>query len=304
METEQDADILFFDDSEYCSLINDSALTSLVPYIHDDEQQTRDFALPLVSFADLFFYNIDILKTANYDRPPKTRAEFSALARTIAGPESAFRGKIYSLGLGLAEPSGLRRDIYPWIWADGADITSSNTNEAPVLTRSVTDTIAFFSNLYREGLLAPGSFEKSGTERLAEFAEGKIAMMSGSARDIAFLRNYTGGINFGITGIPRTAHGKNGLGLSKIYAGISGDCTQPDEAWLFLSFIAGKNKIIAESLGAVPGSPSADFPGEYIIEDSMYSKAWDIFEGADIIEHYNDEPSGRLINSIIKENLK
>jgi hypothetical protein len=128
-------------------------------------------------------------------------------------------------------------------------------------------------------------------------------MMSGTARDIAFLRNYTGGINFDITGIPKTTHGKNSLGLSKIYAGISVDCILPDEAWLFLSFISGKNMIIAESLGAVPGSPSADFPGEYISKDPVYSKAWDIFEAADIIEHHTDEPSNKLIYSIIRESL-
>jgi multiple sugar transport system substrate-binding protein len=256
---------------------------------------------------DLLFYNIDILQAANFDRPPKTRAEFLTVARTIARTHEE-QDIVYGFALDL---TGARRNIYPWIWAAGGEIcapprvaatdasrSDASPNEPPVLSRTTVDTIAFFAQLHSEGLLSPGR-DNGGLEK---FAEGKVAMITGSARDIAFLQRRT--INFGITAIPGTTQGKNRLGLSKIYAGISADCALPNEAWAFLSFIAEKSQVLAEALTAIPGSIPADFPRAYILKDPLYSKAWDIFEAAEIVEYRSDDPSEEEIERLIIEKLR
>ena len=293
------ADIVFFDDSGFSSLMNASALASLAPYNYTGTQAGQ-WALPLVSFMDLFIYNIDILQAANLDRPPKTRAEFLAAARAIAESDTV---SAFALGLSPADPLALRRDFYPWIWASGLDIQSIDLGDNPALPRPVTDVIALFGQLNHEKLLAPGTFEKTGAQRLQEFAEGKVAMMTASARDIAFLQNSAPGITFGITTLPMTTQGKNRLGLSSLYAGISSDCSLPDEAWKFLAFFAGKRHVLSETLGAVPGSFPDVFAGEYIAEDPLCSKAWDIFEAADIVEYEPNQPFEEEINRLIREKL-
>jgi multiple sugar transport system substrate-binding protein len=304
------ADILFFDDREFGRLRSGSKLFALTPYIAakteaateaDIEQtvpgQDTQWALPLMSFMDLLFYNIDILQAANFDRPPKTRAEFLAAARAVANAGEG-QDSVYSFALDL--PQGARQIIYPWIWASGGEIyAGGETAEAPVLSRATVDTIAFFGQLQREGLLAPG--QETGVQRLEEFAKGKIAMITSSARDIAFLQSRN--INFGITAIPGTAQGKYRLGLSKIYAGISTDSVLPDEAWAFLSFLEGKSPVLAESLSAIPGSLPAAFPGEYILKNPLYSKAWDIFEAAEIVE-YRSDPSDEETERLVMERLR
>jgi len=287
-------DIVFFDDSDFGSLVNTGALASPESY------------RPLLSFMDLFVYNIDILKAANLDRPPKTRAEFLTAARAVksqvdneAPPVSAF-----ALGLSPADPLALRRDFYPWIWASGLDIQSIDlSGDDPALPRPVTDVIAFFGQLNREGLLAPGTFEKTGAERLQEFTEGKIAMMTISARDIAFLQNSAPGITFGITALPMTTQGGNRLAISSIYAGISSASAIPNEAGMFLSFLVEKSNVLAEALSAVPGQLTAGFAGEYIEKSELYSKAWDIFEAADIVGYRPGEPSEEAFNRLAREKL-
>ena len=271
------ADILFFDDGEYSRLMIDSALAPLASYI-DNEEQSEQWALQLVSFLDIFFYNIDILQEANSDRPPRTRTEFLNAARAVARQGIA----PLALGLDLSDPLALRRDIYPWIWAAGGELF----NENGTLTRIAADSIDFISRLSSEGLLAPESLSKTGTQRIEEFAEGKIAMLAASSREIIFIQRTAGDLNFGITAMPALVHGKNRLGLSGIYAGISGESALQDEAWAFLAFIAEKSQILAEELGAVPGVTPGLFPGDYIVKDTLYSKAWDIFEMAEIIEYH------------------
>jgi multiple sugar transport system substrate-binding protein len=301
---DKDAAILFFDDSEFGRLLNGSKLLALSSYIaaktqapaeHDAPSQDAQWALPLMSFMDLLFYNIDILQEANFDRPPKTRAEFLTAARTIARTREE-QDEVYGFALDLAH--GPRRDIYPWIWAAGGEICAGAAGEAPVLSRTAADTIAFFAQLRSEGLLSP----VRDTGALEEFAQGKIAMITGSARDIAYLQGRS--INFGITAIPGTTQGKNRLALSKIYAGISADCSLPKEAWAFLSYIEGKSQALAEALGAIPGSLPADFPGEYIVKDPLYSKAWDIFEAADIVDYLGGSPFDEEAEQLVMEKLR
>jgi ABC-type glycerol-3-phosphate transport system substrate-binding protein len=285
------ADIVFFDDSGF---------SSPEAYLHVES---------LVSFMDLFFYNIDILKTVKLDRPPKTRAEFLSAARAVAKKETDSPGQepVYPFALGLdpSDSMALRRDFYPWVWANGGNIpplgiAEENTTLPPVHT----DIIAFFEQLNREELLSPGSFEKTGKQRLEEFAEGKIAMITASAQDISCVLNNADGITFGITTIPSSPQGKTRIGLLNIYAGINSACTVPDEARLCLSFFAEKSQVLASTLGAVPGSFPIAFPGEYITEDALYSKAWDIFEAADIVEYKPSHLFDEEINSIIREKLK
>jgi len=312
----ENADIIFFDDSELGSLINDSALTPIAPYIHIEaqvEQWAARWALPLVSFIDLFVYNIDILQAANCDRPPKTRAEFLTAARAVAEKNPVLPDQEsvspFALGLSSTDPLSLRRNLYPWIWANGGDIPVIDTaDEKPLskatLSKTITDAITFFGQLNSEGLLAPETFEKTSAQRLEEFAQGKIAMITASERDIAFLRRNAHGITFGITAMPTAAPGKNRLGLSGIYAGINGNCALPDEAWIFLVFLAGKSHVLAEAVSAVPGSYPNVISGDYIEKDPLYSKAWDIFEAADIIDYRPGQPSEEHINRVIREKLE
>jgi len=300
------ADIVFFDDSEFAALMADSALASLRPYIHN-ETQAGQWAVPLVSFMDLFFYNIDILEAANCDRPPKTRADFVAAARAIAALETA-----YPLALGLSEedPLALRSSLYPWVWASGGDLRqaaeAAGRNAPPAdaaLSRAASGIIVFFGDLHSDGLLAPGSFEKTGAQRLEEFASGAVAMLAASSRDIPFLRRAAAGLNFGVTAVPQTAQGKNRLALSGIYAGISAGCAQSDEAWTFLAYIAGRKQALEEALDAIPGSFPSAFPAAYAEQDPLLSKAWEIFEAADIVDYFPADPLELETARIIREQL-
>jgi ABC-type glycerol-3-phosphate transport system substrate-binding protein len=317
------ADIVFFDDAGFAALAgasgdaedgNTPPLAPLSSYILN-ETGADQRAVPLVYFMDLFFYNIDILTAADCIRPPKTRTEFLTAARSVAGlgkaagtvAGTAAGDGVHALALGLnrEDPTALRREIYPWIWADGGAVAEEGK---PWLTSYATDIVAFFGRLNSEGLLAPGTFEKTSAQRLEEFAQGKTAMMAASARDIPYLRANARDVNFGITAIPAvSAFTKNRVGLSGIYAGISGGSELQDEAWAFLAFVAGKRQALYAALGAVPGIYPDVTHGEYMDEDPLLSKAWEIFEAADIVEYYpglpGEEETGRMVWEKLTEAL-
>ena len=319
-DRDRQADILFFTDSEIGGLLNNFALASLDPYMRSETQKEANrraarYVMPLVSFMDLFFYNIDILEAAGSVRPPKTRTEFLETAKAVAALKS-----FYPLAPGLKSNDSdlllnraLRRDIYPWIWADSQEIITVSAGGTASLSKSSANTIAFFGQLGREKLLAPDIFEKTAEDRLEEFAEGKIAMMIGSVRDIQYLRQRE--VYFGISTIPSSSVGKNRIGLSGIYAGISSECSLPDDAWAFLAFIAGKRQFMAQTLRAVPGGFPGEYSegdtitgdsiaGDYIAKDLLLSKAWEIFEAAEIANYFPGEENESAIALLVLEKLK
>jgi ABC-type glycerol-3-phosphate transport system substrate-binding protein len=300
----REPDILIFDDDGYNSLVAGGLLAKIPSYETGISPGTADqLAIPLISFMDMFFYNIEILTASGFDRPPKTREEFLACARAVTNRINSlpFSSVNAALSLGLKDRQGLSRDIFSWIWAGGSDFWEEKNR--PVLnTRTITGDISFFGSLYRENILAPGIFNTAGQQKLDEFARGKIAMIIGSTRDIPYLRERMGENAFGITTIPQS--GRYNINLSGIYAGISLYCEHPESARNFLAFLAGKRQLFCELFKAVPGVISDIVPGDYIKDDPFYSKAQDIFEAGMIVRGFSGQTGAEEYENAFLEELR
>ena len=299
-EGDREPDILIFDEGEYSGLAAKGALMSLEPY-SDLETEPRRQAIPLVYFMDLLFYNIDVLKAAGFDRPPKTREEFLSYARTVSGGNKAAGAAV---GLSPRDRQAVSRDIFSWIWSDGGDFWQ--TENRPVInSRPLIADITFFGRLYRERALAPDGFETTGDQRLEEFAQGKVAMMIASTRAIPSLREKMGDAAFGITTIPGSgAAGKYSIDLSGFYAGINVSCTYPNEAWSFLAFLAEQSPLLCAELKATPGIVSGLFSSDYMKDDPFYSKARDIFESSEIVRGFSKTPHAEEYEGAVREEIK
>ena len=295
------ADILIFDEGDFYGLAADNALISLENYI--DYETGELYAIPLVSFMDLLFYNIDLLKDSGFDRPPKTREEFLNYAKTVSSSRTS---GAYGAALSLSpmDRQALSRDIFSWIWAAGGNFWQGE--DKPVInSRPLIADISFFGSLYREGVLAPLSFYTTGEQRLEEFAQGKVAMMVASTRAIPALREKMGDDAFSITTIPGSGSaGKYSVGISSFYTGISADCAHPDEAWGFLEFLAERSPFLCEELKAVPGIVSDFFSGDYLKDDPFYSKARDIFDSSQIVHGFSGKPDAEDFETAALEEMR
>jgi len=301
--TDAPPDILIFDEGEFNILASAGAL-SILDLFDDKEsdseeesapQITNRLRIPLASFMDLLFYNINILSAAGFDRPPKTRDEFAAYAAAVSGSSGA------ALSLSAADRQALSRDVFSWIWAAGENPLSADN----ISSRAFIADLDFFGALNRNKAYAPRIFETTGDQRLEEFAEGKIAMMIASTRAIPFLREKMRDGAFGITTVPVSGGaGKYSVSLSGIYAGLSADCECSDEARSFLAFLAEKSPLFCAQLKAVPGIVSSLIPGDYVKDDPYFSKAWDIFESSVIIEELSGNPDAQEYESAFLEEFR
>jgi len=290
-------DIHIFDEGNFSSLASSGSLLPLT----DSETEEIALAVPLVSFMDLLFYNIELLKTAGFDRPPKTRDEFLSYAKTVSNGENISGAAI---SLSDADKQAVSRDIFSWIWASGGDFWQGE--ETPLINnRATVRDLAFLGSLYREGALAPSVFETTGDQRLEDFAQGKIALMIASTRAIPQLREKMGDDAFGITVIPGSGSPLNySLGLSGIYAGINADCTHPEEARNFLNYLAEQSPLLCAELKATPGIVSDLFSSDYIKDDPFYSKARNIFEASQIVQGFSRTAGAQKFENAVREEFK
>jgi ABC-type glycerol-3-phosphate transport system substrate-binding protein len=305
----RDPDILIFDDSRYSTLATGGLLAKISHQFFNETDfpsVTADqLAIPLVSFMDVFFYNVEILTAAGFDRPPKTREEFLNCARAISLIINTYPSDVSAvLSLGLYDSQSPSREIFSWIWASGSDFWQEKN--WPILnTRTVTGDISFFGTLYREKIFAPGIFGKTGEQRLEEFITGRAAMIIASTRDIPYLRKRMGENAFGITTIPQSGlSGRYNISLSGLYAGINMNCENQEEAFNFLVFLAGKEKLFCELFNAVPGVISDIVPADYIKDDTYYSKAQDIFESSMIVQSFSGTPGAQEYENAFMEELR
>jgi multiple sugar transport system substrate-binding protein len=309
-ESEIEPDIFIFDEGDFNALVAEGILARLNLYLNSEDSQPMAvsghtdeeavLAVPLVSFMDLLFYNINILTENGFERPPKTRDELLAFSRTLSGNEIAG----IAISLNPEDRHSLARDIFSWIWAAGGDFWPGE--DGPVLnTRPIINDFSFFGRLYSDKLLAPGIFELTEEKQLEEFAQGRVAMIVSSSRAIPYLREKMGDSAFGITSVPVPASaGKYNICLSGIYAGVSANSENQAAAWRFIEFLTAHSQLFCEMFKAVPGVVSDAIPGEYVRIDPFYLKAQDIFESSKIVRGFSGIPGGEEYEDIIREELK
>jgi len=312
-EKSREPDILFFDEGEYNDLAASGILLPVESF-SESEAGGQKPAILLVSFMDLLFYNIELLQTAGFDRPPKTRDEFLACAKTVSNANNGILADAAGAVMALSPKNNqsLSREIFSWIWAAGGNFRQ-NDDSAPVInTKTIVNDFNFLGRVYREGVprpaLSPNCFDMTEEQALEEFAGGKIAMMIASTRAIPALREKMGDNAFGITTIPGAGIvGKYGVGLTGIFTGINKNCAYPSEARVFLEFLVGKSQVFCAQLKAVPGYAPELVTGDYrnyIKEDPFYAKAWEIFESSVIVRSFLGVPGAQEYEKAVREEIK
>jgi multiple sugar transport system substrate-binding protein len=228
-------------------------------------------ALPVVSFINPLFYNIDLLQAAGFDRPPKNRTEFLSYAQRLK--ETGVSGA----GLALGDPRDTGTQLLSWIWPAAGSPESAETFSFN--SKEVIGTLNFLKQLKQS--LYSDPFELNGPELLDAFAQGKVGMMIGSSADVKKLKAAE--INFGITTIPdpESYVKKPIFPLTVWYAGINSRSAHKEEARKFIAFLKKKTENIALTTYALPISGSRD--RTLSKNDPYYAKAFDMYEASEMV---------------------
>lgn len=221
----------------------------------------------LLSFINVLYYNIEILREAGFIRPPKTRTEFINYLRAIPGQGLILDG---------SSARGIYDDIFPWIWAAGAGLIRNG--QVMISSAPVVESLSFFAALNNEGLIAEGSLPPDAGNKLEGFVSGRAAFMVAPAKNIAFVRERMGDEAFSITSIPIPDNfmGRTFFGAAGWAVGIHNASLYKEEARLFVEFLISNASVLSEKSRAIPGY------GLFVSsQDPFYSKVWEIANAAE-----------------------
>jgi len=254
--------------------------------------------LQIISFINPLFYNIELLRNAGFDRPPKNYTEFLTYAQRVKDSRKE-SGGVYGAGLALGGGThSISRHILSWIWASADNPESAGTFNFN--SKEVIGTLKFLNQL--KANLYPNPFSLTEEELFQAFIEGKVGMMIGSTANIKKLKSSP--IGFGITTIPGSeSYVKKPVFLvTEWYLGINRHSEYKDEARKFAVFLSGKSDSIATAAYAIPGSGSRS--REIPRDDLFYSKAFDMYEAGEMVRELFASPDILSLNGIISEEVK
>ena len=281
--------------------------------------------VPLLSFVNVLYYNVSILKEAGFSRPPKTRSEFLACARAIAGREADPLGSAQGrapdsapvLALGGNSFRGIYDDVYPWMWAAGAQLIKDG--KPAVVSRPVVESLSFLESLHSEGLIEADAFSADSKKKLENFVSGRAAFMIASAGDISLVRERIGDDAFGVTSVPVPNYAGKSFFASTVWTiGIHSGSASKEQARLFADFIAGKASFLSDKARAIPVTPVASPPvsgtptgaeepsvphGRGFPLDPFYSKVWDIAIAGEAAQDFSGLAGEQELEEIFREEL-
>jgi len=245
----------------------------LTESLWSEDPAPQNYNAPLLSFINVLYYNIELLKEAGFTRPPKNRGEFLNCLEALAGIKdvSSFPA---GLAMDMDGSRGIYDDVFPWIWSSGELLIRDG--EPVVNSRSVVESLSFLASLKKEGYIVPG---KSNENKLDNFISGRAAFMIAPASNITRIRERMGDEAFGFTTIPVPDNyaGVTYYGTAGWTLGINKSSVNKEEARLLADFLAKNASILSEKTGAMPAN---DPP-----TDPFHLKVWDITiaaESADV----------------------
>jgi ABC-type glycerol-3-phosphate transport system substrate-binding protein len=246
------------------------------------------------------FYNVLLLQSIGFDRPPKTQDDFLAICRKMKGAKNQFA---YSFS------ENIFISILPWFYGAVPQNDNAEGLAAPDWTaRASIGTFAFLKLLHEEQLIDGDSLDKSDEELLGDFLGGKTAMMTGPSTLIKKIEKSKPGLVFNVTTIPSPAgyRGRPLFNVSVLRIGIVETSEKKDEAALFTAFMKEKQNEIASLLGAIPGTlnETLERGDDHRNAGPVLGKTRDLYEGSIVIDESGIFQEPRLFESIFKEELK
>lgn len=257
-------------------------------------------AIPLFSNPYLFFYNIDLLKAAGFDRPPKTRDELLRYGRILQEKQSAAIG----LALSAENHSGMVSDIFSWFWTSGIAFTNDE-HEPQFSAKPAIESLQFLDALHRGNLISPDIFNKTEAAKIDDFCGGKTAMMIASLSMLPEIQNRAD-FEWGLSSIPTAASyiGSPFFVTERSGMGIYSASEHKEEAWMFLAFLAGakQNAALASAYYCLPENQNAQ---TFAAKDSpQIEKAFTLLNSGKEIHEFHTKPGIFTAEKIIREELQ
>lgn len=159
----------------------------------------KSYSVPFKVMTTKFMYNKDLLQKSGFADPPKTWSEAAEIAKKITADSG---GKAYGFGVHLKDASSAGK------WYFAAPFATSVGNMGYDFRTGTYDFSKFAQNIKailkmkEDGSLFPGGEGMDVNALLAQFAAGRVAMISGVSWDVSNLSTMKTEFQLGVCDTP------------------------------------------------------------------------------------------------------
>jgi len=203
------------------------------------------YGLPIWGGTYAEIYNRDLVVKAGLDpaKPPTTFDEYLAWGRKLTGNDQ------WATAVLGGKTDTTTRVLLMWIWANGGEAFNADMTEATFAKNPKSlEAIKFYLGLVKDGVAAPAPTTTNYLEQTNLFAHQKIATMRNAYWAVAKVvgdNPAMAGKSF-VAAPP--ANVPNAPTLATVTASsISSSCANPDAAWKFIKFDAGRKWAVARA---------------------------------------------------------
>ena len=222
------------------------------------EFEGKRCAMPFLADAYGMFYNKDLFAKAGLSAPPRTLDELTAYAKKLTVKNAV--GSLRTVGfLPLYDfyenaPSHLAPAVGArWLTDDGKSAIGSDPAWKTLLTwqKDLVDWYGY-DNLtkFRAGL---------GDEYSADnaFQKGQVAINIDAEYRLAFVKDQSPGLKYGVAPIPTSDPARYGGGyVTGNIVGISKNAKNPEAAWELIKYLTTNDKAIVKLAGLLKNIPT------------------------------------------------
>jgi len=196
------------------------------------------YGLPIWGGTYAEIYNRDLVTKAGLDpnKPPRTWAEYASWAKKLTGNDQ------WATAVLGGKTDTTTRVLLMWIWSNGGEAFNADMTEATFAKNPKSlEAIKFYLGLVKDGVAAPAPTTTNYLEQTNLFAQQKIATMRNAYWAIAKVNGDNPALKGKVFVAPGPANVPNAPTLTSVAASsISASCPNPEAAWKFIKFDAGK----------------------------------------------------------------
>ncbi|MET8976800.1 sugar ABC transporter substrate-binding protein [Streptomyces sp. NPDC004539] len=193
----------------------------------------KKYVVPHTLDLSVLFYNKDLYNKAGLDpsKPPTTLAEWDQQARAVDKLGGGVDGTFFGGNCGGC-------GVFTWwpsIWAAGQEVLNDDGTAATLDSPTAKKVYDVYRGWVKDGIVAPGAKEETGTTWTGVFPKGKVGVMPMPSTTLGLMPKN---LDLGVAPIPGPDGGKSTF-VGGDAIGIAATSKATDQAWNFLAWTLG-----------------------------------------------------------------
>ncbi|GAB2602755.1 sugar ABC transporter substrate-binding protein [Streptomyces capparidis] len=199
-------------------------------HIEAGTHEGRKYVVPHTLDLSVLFYNKELYERAKLDpaKPPTSLREWDRHARAVDALGGGVDGTFFGGNCGGC-------GVFTWwpsIWAAGEEVLDEEGTEALLASDTAKRVYATYRGWVRDGIVAPGARDETGTTWTGVFPKGKVGVMPMPSTTLGLMPKD---LDLGVAPIPGPDGGESTF-VGGDAIGISATSDSADQAWHFLAW--------------------------------------------------------------------